>query len=228
MEKDKLIKFIEKELKAHKKEFIDINKFIYSNPEIDFREYKASSYLKEYLENKNFEVFEMDNLPTSFCARYGKDGRRVGIIAEYDAVSYELGHACGHNLIASAGVGAAVLIKNYLENSGHKGQIEVWGTPAEESGGGKALMIKEGAFEELDAAYYIHPSNSNRIGGRSLATTVIKASFTGKSAHAARRPEEGINSVKAMNSFLMLIDNLHQQMYRGTKINSYIDKTCYE
>lgn len=202
----------------------EISQFIYDHPEMGFEEFKCSAYLKEFLSDAGFRVTEgIAGLATAFHAVKGSGRPRIGLMAEYDAVSPELGHACGHNIIAASSVGAAVILADLAEACGG-GTIEVFGTPAEEEGGGKVYIADAGLFDGLDAVFYMHPSYSTRIGGKSLATRIIDVEIKGKTAHAARFPHHGINATSAMVNLFQIIDSLRQQFSPGTKLNGVIQQ----
>ena len=142
-------------------------------------------------------------LDTAFQAVFKKgNGPRIAVFAEYDALK-GLGHACGHNLIATSALGCAAAAKQVLESSELEGSIEVYGTPAEEDGGGKIIMLKQGVFDGLDAVFLMHPTSAMaRIGGECASFTDFEIEYFGKSAHAESHPENGINALDAANLFL--------------------------
>lgn len=175
----------------------DISLIIFNDPETAFKEYHACKLLSETLSSLGYNVQDnIGGLKTAFRSTYGGDTHpRIAILAEYDAL-VGLGHACGHNLIAAAAIGAGMALAA-LEPKLHA-QIEVIGTPAEEGGGGKIKLAKAGIFDNIDAAMMFHPATKNMVLRPSLASSRLKLEFIGKASHAAAAPEEGINALDAM------------------------------
>ena len=188
--------------------------YIHANPEIAFEEKKAASALSSYLHEAGFTVEKnIAGLETAFKAVFKKgDGPRIAVLAEYDALQ-GLGHACGHNLIATSALGCAVAVKHALEHSDLQGSIEVYGTPAEEDGGGKIIMLDHGVFDGLDAVFLMHPTSAMaRIGGECASFTDFVIEYFGKSAHAESHPENGINALDAANLFYQAVGLTRQQL----------------
>ena len=188
--------------------------YIHANPEIAFEEKKAASALSSYLHEAGFIVETgIAGLETAFKAVFKKgDGPRIAVLAEYDALQ-GLGHACGHNLIATSALGCAVAVKHALEHSDLQGSIEVYGTPAEEDGGGKIIMLDHGVFDGLDAVFLMHPTSAMaRIGGECASFTDFVIEYFGKSAHAESHPANGINALAAANLFYQAIGLTRQQL----------------
>lgn len=195
-------------------ELWDIASYIHANPEVAFEEKKACKVLSSYLISKGFEVeVGLNKLPTSFKAVFKKgQGPRIAVFAEYDALP-QLGHACGHNLIATSALGCAIAVKAVLESSALEGSIEVYGTPAEESGGGKIIMLDDGVFHGLDAVFLMHPTSAmTRIGGECASFSEYLVEYQGKSAHAESHPENGINAGDAAILLYQGIGLLRQQL----------------
>src|SRR3989338_9219051 len=173
----------------------EIALFIGKNPELALQEHKACAFLADFFEGQGFEVERgVGKIPTAFVAKKGKGKPTVAFLAEYDALP-GLGHACGHNLIATCSVGAAVALAQVLNL--RSGQIQVIGTPAEEAYGGKVALLKNGVFKGVDAAMMVHPDNRTEPIKRMLGIQEIKIIFHGKSDHAAAEPEKGINALDA-------------------------------
>lgn len=193
-------------------EIWELSAKIFSNPELGFQEHFAVETLTRFLQEKGFEVErEVAGLKTAFIAKYGS-GEMLAFIAEYDAVSEALGHACGHNFIAAASAAAAAALK--AANL----PIAVIGTPAEESGGGKVIMARAGIFRRFLGCMYLHPSNKTRVGGRTLAAQKLVLSFQGREAHATRDPRGGID---ALQSLLMVLWQYNAA--RRTLPNTFLD-----
>lgn len=175
----------------------EISTTLFNNPEIAFHEYKSSQLLSECLSTAGFMLeTQLGGLETAFRAKIGeKEKPVIALLAEYDAL-LGLGHACGHNLIASAALGAGMALARIKPELA--GQVQVIGTPAEEGGGGKVLLVEKGIFSDIDAAMMFHPASKNLVLRPSLASTKLKLEFFGKASHAAAAPEEGINALDAL------------------------------
>jgi amidohydrolase len=184
-----------------------ISTTLFNEPEIAFKEYKACKLLSESLKIAGYEIETgIGGLQTAFRATYGEDSSpRIAILAEYDAL-VGLGHACGHNLIASAAVGAGLALASLRPM--FPGQVQVIGTPAEEGDGGKILLANAGIFNNIDAAMMFHPASKNMVLRPSLASSELKLEFYGKASHAAAAPEEGINALDAMILTFININSL--------------------
>ena len=174
-----------------------ISEALFHEPEVAFKEYKACQLLAKTLNDADFTIETgIGGLETAFRGSYGTDYQpAIAILAEYDAL-VELGHACGHNLIAAAAIGAGISLSRLTPKL--PGRVEVIGTPAEEGGGGKIRLLKAGIFNSIDAAMMFHPASKNLVLRPSLASSRLKLEFFGKAAHAAAAPEEGINALDAM------------------------------
>ena len=171
---------------------------LYENPEISFNEFQSAQLLTDFLAKEGFEIVKgVGGLETAFQASRNGNGHApvVAFLAEYDALP-EIGHACGHNLIAAAAVGAGLGVASVLD--GLEGQIRVIGTPAEEGGGGKRIMVDAGVFEDVDVAMMFHPASKNMVFRGSLASMRLNVEFFGKTAHAAATPQKGVNALDAM------------------------------
>ncbi|MEG0093518.1 MAG: M20 family metallopeptidase [Erysipelotrichaceae bacterium] len=213
-----------------KKEFDnlwDISKFIYDNPELGFEEKKACKILTDYLIQKDFMVeIGIAGLPTAFKATYkkGNSNTRIAVFAEYDALP-KLGHACGHNLIAASALGTAIAVKSALLKSELEGTIEIYGTPAEEDGGGKIILLNQGCFDGLDAVFLMHPTSAKtRIGGECISFSEYRIEYFGKSAQAESHPDNGINALDAASLFYSAVGMMRQQLKDGIHICSIISK----
>lgn len=195
---------------------------IHANPELNFQEYHAHGLLADLLERNGFQVargaYEM---PTAFCAVAGSGSPTVAVLCEYDALP-EIGHACGHNLIAASGAAAGLALKEVLGDG--NGTVVVLGSPAEEGGGGKVFMIERGAFEGVDAAMMLHPSPNDGAWPSVNAIQTLEVEFHGRNAHAAARPQEGINALDAMIAAYNAISMLRQQMTPDARVHGVITK----
>jgi amidohydrolase len=219
---DRLEQRVVAEIDARRDELIRIADTIHANPEIGFQEFESAALLSGKLEENGFVVERgVADLETAFVATLaGRDGGpTVVFLAEYDALP-GLGHACGHNLIGTAAVGAGLGMKAVLSELA--GTIQVIGTPAEEGGGGKAIMVDAGVFDAVDAAMMIHPSSRNLLGRLALTAYSISIEFFGKPAHAAAKPDEGINALDALILTYNGINALRQHLRDDARIHGTI------
>ena len=208
------------EVDAHQEELIELSLRIHQSPELGFQEVKAFRWLTSYLKRNTFKVEKgICQLATAFRGSYGSGKPTVALLAEYDALP-KLGHACGHNIIAASAVGAAVALRGAIDQLG--GRVIVIGTPAEELYAAKAIMLQRGAFEDIDAAMMVHPGVLDIAGTEALACISLEVEFFGKAAHAAARPEEGINALEAMVQAFNGINSLRQHIRERARIHGII------
>jgi len=217
-----ILERIDASLDQHRESLVALSHRIHANPEIRFEEVEASAWLAEFLTSHGFSVERgVGGLPTAFRAR--RDGRPGGpviaILCEYDALP-GLGHACGHNLIATMGAGAGVALAPLMDS--FDGTLLVIGTPAEEGGGGKILLLREGVFDGVDAALMIHPFHLNQAGMATLASVKYEVSYHGVPAHAAMAPHLGRNALDAVRLALAGVDALRQQVRDDVRIHAII------
>jgi amidohydrolase len=194
---------------------------IHANPELRFEETKAAAWIAELVSSRKIEVEHgVGGMKTALRARAGKGGGgRVAILAEYDALP-EIGHACGHNLIAAAGVGAFLAAACVVESVG--GEVVLLGTPAEEGGGGKIRLVEAGAFEGVDAAMMFHPFDRDVLAHPALASHWITFDFHGKPAHAALAPHEGNSALTACLDTFRLIDGQRVHFRDGVRVHGFV------
>ncbi|MDF7662647.1 M20 family metallopeptidase [Erwiniaceae bacterium L1_54_6] len=195
---------------------------IHGDPELSFQEHRAAQRLQAPLAAAGFALTQpLAGLDTAFCARYdtGRPGPRLVLLAEYDALA-ELGHACGHNLIGSASVAAALA----LVNSGTltHGSLEVMGTPAEEEGGGKIIMANAGLFDSADAVMMFHPREKNMVTRGALACVDAVFKFYGKAAHAASAPHLGISALDGVIQTFVGVNALRQFFTDDVRVHGII------
>ena len=175
--------------------------------ELSLEERRSSAVLCGFLRSEGFSVSRgVGGLPTAFVARRG--GRtlpRIALLAEYDALP-GVRHACGHNLIGAAACGAAAVAGRLMGARG--GSLHVFGTPAEETIGGKVALLRRGVFRGVDAALMFHPSTEDRVQTTSLACHSFEVVFTGREAHAVAAPEKGINALTALLRLFTLVEGL--------------------
>lgn len=205
-----------------------MQKQIHEYAEPGYREYKSSALLCEHLEANGFKVERgVANIPTAFVATYGSGEPVIGLLAEYDALpgmSQDTttvfsprkedgwGHACGHNLLGTGSVAAAVAISKWLAK-GHTGTIKVFGCPAEEGGSGKSYMVSAGLFDDVDCALAWHPARRNRILRDTYSAKVgIMFDFEGKTSHAAGSPQKGRSALDGVEAFNYMM-NLNREHF---------------
>jgi amidohydrolase len=211
---------VAREVDAHREQLIELSLRIHANPELGFQETGAASWLREYLAGHGFSVEAgICGLATAFRAVYGTGKPVIAILAEYDALP-QLGHACGHNLIAASAAGAGLASKPVIDQLG--GGILVIGTPAEEVYGGKVVMAKRGAFENVDIAMMVHPGTHNTAATQALACQTLEVEFQGRAAHAAAHPEAGINALEAMIQSFNALNSLRQHIRDRARIHGII------
>lgn len=219
-DRERLKALAAEEVDAHRRELIDLSLRIHANPETGLKERKASVWLCEYLEGQGFQVERgICGLPTAFRAVAGSGEPRVAFLAEYDALP-DIGHACGHNIIATSAVAAGLGARAALDSTG--GSVVVIGTPAEETLGGKILMARQGAFDGLDAAMLTHPGSRDTVYSRALAAVSLSVEYTGRESHAAARPEAGINALDALVLAYQAINTLRQHVRHSARVNGII------
>ena len=206
---------------------IEISDMIHENPELGFQEHFASNLLSTELERNGFSVERgVSGLPTAFKAVYtiGKGEPKIAFLAEYDALP-KLGHACGHNIIGTAAVGAGIVLSRLAKAENLDCTVIVFGTPAEEgvvdNAGGKVLMLDE--ISKADVALMIHPADRNSIGYNSLAREAFKIEFYGKAAHAAASPHKGINALEALILTFVSINALRQHLKKDAMIHGIVE-----
>jgi amidohydrolase len=201
-------------------ELVAVSHRIHSTPELGFEEAQASAWLTELLSAAGFAVqTPLCDLPTAFLARAGSGPLHIAICAEYDALP-GIGHACGHNLIAAMAVGAGIAAARVADDMGLT--VDVIGTPAEEGGGGKILLLERGAFDGVHAAMMVHPAPADVVMPALVAAAHFEAHYTGKEAHAAAFPELGINAVDALTVAQVAIGLLRQHMLPTDRVHGII------
>ena len=207
-----------------KERLAEISDYIYNNPELGNEEYKAVEALTKFLKEHNFKIESpIADMDTAFKATFdsGKPGMTIGYLCEYDALP-KIGHGCGHNMIGAMSAGAGVVLSKVLHEIG--GKVIVYGTPAEETNGGKVILAEAGVFDELDAAMIVHPDGETRASGSSSALYPIRFIYKGKTAHAASCPEKGINALNSVIQLFNGIDALRQHVTPDVKMHGIITK----
>ena len=207
-------------VESEKRQLIQLSLNIHDNPELGFEEKKASAWLTSYLEDNGFHIEPgIAGLATAFRATYGQGSPRIALLAEYDALP-KIGHGCGHNIIATSALGAAVASKSIIDQLG--GSIVVLGTPGEEVFGGKIDMVKAGVLKEIDVAMIVHPDVRNMVTIQALACSSLEVEFFGQPAHAAAQPYKGVNALEAMILAFTSINSLRQHIKGEARIHGII------
>jgi len=217
-----LIERIDAGLERERDALLALSHRIHANPEIRFEEVQASRWLADALEERGFHLERgVGGLPTAFRARLqGRPGGpTIAVLCEYDALP-GLGHACGHNVIATMGAGAGFALAPLMADL--PGTLLVIGTPAEEGGGGKIALLEAGVFDGVDAALMLHPAHLNQAGMASLANVKHEVVFTGTPAHAALAPHLGRNALDAVRLVFAGIDAMRQQVRDDVRLHAII------
>jgi amidohydrolase len=201
---------------------VDLSTTIHDRPELCFEERHAAEAVAGTLEAAGLEVERgAYGLETAVRATAGTGPLSVVVCAEYDALP-AVGHACGHNLIAAAAVGAGVGLAAVADQTGLR--VTVLGTPAEEGGGGKVLLMERGAFADAHAAMMVHPWHEDRLRASCLAVDHVEVRYTGREAHASAAPSKGINAADAMVVAQVAIGLLRQQLAPGDQVHGIVTK----
>jgi len=206
---------------AMREELVRISHAIHAKPELAFEEHAAAALLVDALRVDGLEVTAgAHGLETAFAAEFGPaDSPCVALLAEYDALP-GLGHACGHNLIATAGIGAGLALARLGDEL--PGRVRILGTPAEEQGCGKELMARAGAFEGVDAALMIHPAGVNLASMPCIAMSELEVVYHGQAAHAAAMPERGRNALDGLVLAYQAVGALRQHIGRNERVHGII------
>lgn len=203
-------------------QLVALSRRIHENPELSFEERRASQWIAELVEEVAKVPVErpFGHLETAFRARAGSGARpRVALLAEYDALP-EIGHACGHNLIAGAAVGAFLALARH--EKAFEGTVELFGTPAEENGGGKIRLLEAGAFEGVDAAMMFHPFDRDVLAHPALTSQRLVATFHGAPAHAAFAPWDGKSALTACLDTFRLVDSQRIRFRDGVRVHGIV------
>ena len=229
--KDALAASSNRAIEASKQALFDLSKDVHSHPELNYQEYYSSNALAGFLEQQNFQVERgIGGVETAFRATIPGGsgvGPTIAVLAEYDALP-EIGHGCGHNLIAMAAMGAALGLQANAQDL--PGRVVIIGTPAEEGGGGKIKLLEAGVFDGVDATLSSHPSSNRTVipsaapAGESwsLAMVGYRYIYHGKAAHAAAAPEAGINALNAVIHLFTGIDAMRQHLRDDVRIHGII------
>ncbi len=207
-------------VEAHRTELVALSHDLHAHPELAFAEHRSSAAVADRLGDNGFRIQRnLVGLDTAFRASAGSGDLHVGVFAEYDALP-DLGHACGHNMIAATAVGAGLALAAVADDLGLT--VEVYGTPAEETGGGKVLMLERGAFDELHCAGMVHPGPLDVVGARSLALADLAVTYTGVESHASAAPHLGRNAGDAVTVAQVALGLLRQHLEPGQQMHGIV------
>ena len=213
---------------------VDICTNLWNNPESGGNEQKSADMIRELLHHEGFVIVNEEHLPHAFYAEYGSGKPVIAVLGEYDAlpglsqkcqITKEpvtpgaAGHGCGHNLLGTGAMEAACVIKQYIEENNIKATVRYYGCPAEESGAGKAFMVREGCFDDVDFAYAWHPMFETGIMNKTLANVRVIYDFTGKSSHAAACPEDGRSALDACELMNVGVNYLREHVKTDSRMH---------
>ncbi len=216
--------------------------FLWDNPELAFAEFRSAQYLCKILREEGFSVEEnLAGISTAFSGTFGSGRPYIGILGEFDALSGlsqeacatqcrplggTAGHGCGHNLLDTAALGAALAVKAWLEQTGHPGTVIYYGCPGEEGGSGKGFMARDGVFDQLDAALTWHPGDETKVHNQlSLANAQILYQFDGVASHAGAKPELGRSALDALELMNIGVQFLREHIPSSCRIHYAITDT---
>jgi amidohydrolase len=201
---------------------VELSHWIHDHPELGDQETLASGVVADWLDKAGFEVERrVGGLPTAVRGSFGNGPLHVALLAEYDALP-EVGHACGHNVIAATAMGAGVALAGVADQIGAK--VSVFGTPAEEGGGGKIRLMDAGAFDGVHCALMIHPGPSDLLEPQVLAAEQLQVTYHGKNAHAAAFPERGVNAADALVVAQVAIGLLRQRLKPTDRVHGIVTR----
>ena len=202
-------------------ELLDLSHAIHQEPELALQEFKSAAKLENAVARHDIPIQRgAFGLETAYAAEFGKDGGpTIAILSEYDALP-GVGHACGHNIIATSGLGAAMALSKL--GARLPGRVRYLGTPAEERFGGKELIAREGAFDGVDAAMMIHPSNVDLVTMPCIAIAEVEATYHGRAAHASAMPYRGLNALDAVVTAYQSIAQLRQHIKQSERLHGII------
>src|ERR1700743_2189364 len=199
---------------------VELAPHIHAEPELAFAEHRSCAKTQALVSKRGFEIrAHAAGLDTAFRADFGSGPWTVGVCAEYDALP-EIGHACGHNIIAASAVGAALALADVADELGLR--VSLLGTPAEEFGGGKVLLLNAGVFDDLALAVMVHPGPVDIAAARSLTLSAVRVTYRGKEAHASAAPFLGINAADAATVAQVAIGLLRQQLAPGQQVHGIV------
>jgi amidohydrolase len=211
---------VEDAVRRRRGDLIELSHAIHAEPELAFAEHRSCAKTKALVAEAGFAVTAAPGgLDTAFRADYGSGELVVGVCAEYDALP-DIGHACGHNIIAASAVGTALALAEVADELGLT--VVLLGTPAEEAGGGKALLLDAGTFDDVAAAVMLHPGPIDIAAARSLALSEVTVTYIGRESHAAVAPHLGVNAADALTVAQVAIGLLRQQLAPGQMVHGIV------
>lgn len=207
-------------IESSREQLIALSHFIHEHPETNYEEFLSAAAVADAVEKAGFNVErQAGGIETAFKATSGNGSLHVVLCAEYDALP-DVGHACGHNIIAASSVGAAIGLASVADQLDLR--VTLLGTPAEEGGGGKIDLIRAGYFKDEHVAMMIHPWPTERLAATCLAVDAITVTYTGKEAHASAAPWEGVNALDALNIAQVAIGFMRQQLRPGDQVHGHV------
>ncbi|WP_396934307.1 M20 family metallopeptidase [Mycolicibacterium sp.] len=211
---------VEDAVNRRRGDLIALSHSIHAEPELAFAEHRSCAKTQALVAERGFEITAAPaGLDTAFRASYGAGPLVIGICAEYDALP-EIGHACGHNIIAASAVGTALALADVADELGLT--VVLLGTPAEELGGGKVLMLDAGTFDDIAASVMLHPGPVDIAAARSLALSEVTVDYTGRESHAAVAPYLGVNAGDAVTVAQVAVGLLRQQLMPGQMVHGIV------
>lgn len=211
---------VEDAVNRRRGDLVELSHSIHAEPELAFAEHRSCAKTQALVADFGFEITKgLGGLDTAFRADYGSGSLVIGICAEYDALP-GIGHACGHNIIAASAVGTALALAEVADELGLT--VALLGTPAEEAGGGKVLLLNAGAFDDIVATVMLHPGPLDIAAARSLALSQVAVDYRGRESHAAVAPYLGINAVDAITVSQVAIGLLRQQLAPGQMMHGIV------
>src|SRR6201995_5745772 len=211
---------VEDTVQRRRGDLIELSHSIHAEPELAFDEHRSCAKTQALVAERGFTITQQPGgLDTAFRADYGSGPLVIGICAEYDALP-GIGHACGHNIIAASAVGTALALAEVADELGLPGAL--LGTPAEEAGGGKVLLLNAGTFDAIAAAVMLHPGPIDIARARSLALSEVVVDYRGKESHAAVAPYLGVNAADAVTVAQVAIGVLRQQLAPGQLMHGIV------
>ena len=227
-------------LDRNQSRFIEMADEIWANPEIAWHEFKASQLQADFLADEGFEVWSIADMPTAFVAEWGQGQPIIGFLGEYDALpglsqkaqptqepvkDGAPGQGCGHNLLGTAGVAAALVIKNWLEATRTPGTVRYYGCPAEERLSAKSFMARAGVFNDLAVAFNFHPGTSNHVEkSSSVGLYSVRFQFHGRTAHAGSSPHLGRSALDAVELMNIGVNYLREHVLSNIRMHYVVTK----
>lgn len=211
---------VEDTVNRRRDDLVALSHDIHAEPELAFDEHRSCAKTQALVAERGFAIEAAPGgLDTAFRAEYGSGSLVIGVCAEYDALP-EMGHACGHNIIAASAVGTALALAEVADELDLT--VVLIGTPAEEAGGGKVLLLNAGTFDDIATAVMLHPGPADMAAARSLALSEVAVSYTGRESHAAVAPYLGVNAADAVTVAQVAVGLLRQQLAPGQMMHGIV------